>query len=133
MLNFFRRNRAKFSRVVVLGLDGMPHSPVATFDCRRGYAQFSAADRSWVSDVYDVGAGLRYRQLLGHRLRRVATRASTGFLDLLTVSPKRMRCLFHLRERCEAGRGLICLAIWGSGFFLWVCQLLFRLAKSMVS
>ena len=26
MLNFFRRNRAKFSRVVVLGLDGMPHS-----------------------------------------------------------------------------------------------------------
>lgn len=26
MLNFFRQNKAKFSRVVVLGLDGMPHS-----------------------------------------------------------------------------------------------------------
>ena len=26
MLNFFRRNRSQFSRVVVLGLDGMPHS-----------------------------------------------------------------------------------------------------------
>ena len=26
MLNFFRRSRARFSRVVVLGLDGMPHS-----------------------------------------------------------------------------------------------------------
>ena len=26
MFNFFRRNKTKFSRVVVLGLDGMPHS-----------------------------------------------------------------------------------------------------------
>ena len=47
-----------------------------------------------------------------------------GFLDLLTACPKRMRCLFHLRERCGSRRGLICLAIWDSAFFLWVCPLL---------
>ena len=56
MLNFFRRSRAKFSRVVVLGLDGMPHSLLQHLIAEGIMPNFQQLIVQGVADVYDVGA-----------------------------------------------------------------------------